>query len=132
MSRLPDDLATSGEAERLAVLARYGILDTPPEDAFDDAVALAAQLCAAPIALIGLLTSDRQWFKARLGFAPAEIGLDRSLCVHTLAGRDVLTIADHAADPRTRTNPLVADEPRMRFYAGAPLVTPVDVAIGTL
>ena len=132
MSRLPDDLATSGEAERLAVLARYGILDTPPEDAFDDAVALAAQLCAAPIALIGLLTSDRQWFKARLGFAPAEIGLDRSLCVHTLAGRDVLTIADLAADPRTRTNPLVADEPRMRFYAGAPLVTPEDVAIGTL
>ncbi|MBB2961755.1 PAS domain S-box protein [Methylobacterium sp. R2-1] len=132
MSRPPDDFAASGEAGRLAALARYGILDTPAEDAFDDAVSLAAQLCAAPIALIGLLTSDRQWFKARLGFTPAEIGLDRSFCVHTLARRDLLIIADLAADPRTRTNPLVADEPRMRFYAGAPLVTPEGLAIGTL
>ncbi|CAO4144037.1 PAS domain S-box protein [Methylorubrum aminovorans] len=132
MSRPPDDLASQGEAERLAALARYDILDTPAEDAFDDAVALAAQLCAAPTALVSLLTDDRQWFKARLGFAPVETGLDRSICVHVLAGRDVLVIPDLAADPRTRANPLVTREPGMRFYAGAPLVTPERVAIGTL
>ncbi|GMA75027.1 hypothetical protein GCM10025880_14440 [Methylorubrum aminovorans] len=120
MSRPPDDLASQGEAERLAALARYDILDTPAEDAFDDAVALAAQLCAAPTALVSLLTDDRQWFKARLGFAPIETGLDRSICVHVLAGRDVLVIPDLAADPRTRANPLVTREPGMRFYAGAP------------
>ncbi|MCV4600786.1 GGDEF domain-containing protein, partial [Escherichia coli] len=80
MSRPPDDPATSDEAGRLAALARYAILDTPPECAFDDAVALAAQLCAAPVALVSLLDGDRQWFKARLGFAPRETGLDRSVC----------------------------------------------------
>ena len=132
MSRPPDDFASSGEAGRLAALARYDILDTPAEAAFDDAVTLAAQLCAAPTALVSLLTDDRQWFKARLGFASPETGLDRSICVHALAGRDVLVIPDLAADPRTRANPLVTREPGMRFYAGAPLVTPERVAIGTL
>ncbi|MEZ0250147.1 MAG: PAS domain S-box protein [Methylobacteriaceae bacterium] len=136
MSRPPDDCPASGEAgaeaERLAALACYGILDTPAEAAFDDAVALAAQLCATPTALVSLVTGDRQWFKARLGFAPGETGLDRSVCVHALAGRGLLVIPDLAADPRTRTNPLVTGEPGIRFYAGAPLVTPEDRAIGTL
>lgn len=124
MSRPPDDCPASGEAgaeaERLAALACYGILDTPAEAAFDDAVALAAQLCATPTALVSLVTGDRQWFKARLGFAPGETGLDRSVCVHALAGRGLLVIPDLAADPRTRTNPLVTGEPGIRFYAGAP------------
>ncbi|CAO4184099.1 PAS domain-containing protein [Methylorubrum populi] len=136
MSRPPDDPAApdraDDEAGRLAALARYAILDTPPESAFDDAVALAAQLCAAPTALVSLLDGDRQWFKARLGFAPRETGLDRSICRHTVTGRDVLVIPDLAADPRTRANPLVTGAPGIRFYAGAPLVTPEGVAFGAL
>ncbi|KAB7782949.1 PAS domain S-box protein [Methylorubrum populi] len=133
MSRPPDAFAHPPfEAERLAALDRYGILDTPAETAFDDAVALAAQLCGAPTALVSLLASDRQWFKARLGFAPGETGLDHSICVHALAERALLVIPDLAADPRTRANPLVTKEPGIRFYAGAPLITPEGVAIGTL
>ncbi|MCP1549735.1 MULTISPECIES: PAS domain S-box protein [Methylorubrum] len=136
MSRPPDDCPASGEAgvqaERLAALARYDILDTPAEVAFDDAVALAAQLCATPTALVSLVTDDRQWFKARLGFTPGETGLDRSVCVHALAQGGLLVIPDLAADPRTCANPLVTGEPGIRFYAGASLTTPEDVAIGTL
>ncbi|GJE74610.1 PAS domain S-box protein [Methylorubrum suomiense] len=132
MSPLPDASVAAGFAERRAALARYGILDTLPEQDFDDAVALAAQLCAAPTALVSLVTEDRQWFKARLGFSAPETGLDRSVCSHTLGLRDVLIIPDLAADDRTRTNPLVTGAPGMRFYAGAPLITPENVAIGAL
>ncbi len=135
MSR-PSDAAApgiaTGVAERCAALARYGILDTPPEQDFDDAVALAAQLCAAPTALVSLVTEDRQWFKARLGFTATETGLDRSVCSHTLGLTDVLVIPDLTADDRTRANPLVTGPPGARFYAGAPLITPEGVAIGAL
>ena len=132
MSRPPEPSVATGLAERRAALARYGILDTPPEQDFDDAVALAAQLCAAPTALVSLVTEDRQWFKARLGFAASETGLDRSVCSHTLGLTDVLVIPDLTADDRTRLNPLVTGAPGMRFYAGAPLITPEGVAIGAL
>jgi PAS domain S-box-containing protein len=132
MSRPPDAPVATGPAERRAALARYGILDTPPEQDFDDAVALAAQLCAAPTALVSLVTEDRQWFKARLGFDASETGLDRSVCSHTLGLTDVLVIPDLAADARTRANPLVTGAKGMRFYAGAPLITPEGVAIGAL
>lgn len=132
MSRPPEPSVATGVAERRAALARYGILDTPPEQDFDDAVALAAQLCAAPTALVSLVTEDRQWFKARLGFTASQTGLDRSVCSHTLGLTDVLVIPDLAADDRTRANPLVTGPPGMRFYAGAPLITPEGVAIGAL
>ncbi len=132
MSRPPDAAVATGVAERRAALARYGILDTPPEQDFDDAVALAAQLCAAPTALVSLVTEDRQWFKARLGLDEAETGLDRSVCSHTLGLSDVLVIPDLTADDRTRLNPLVTGAKGMRFYAGAPLITPEGVAIGAL
>ena len=132
MSRPTDPDAPAETEARLAALARYGILDTAPEADFDDVVALAAGLCAAPTALVSLVTDDRQWFKARRGFAPSQTGLDRSICRYTLALRDLLVIPDLAADPRTRTNPLVTGEPGIRFYAGAPLVTPEGVGIGAL
>ncbi|WP_232628752.1 PAS domain S-box protein [Methylobacterium sp. Leaf118] len=129
MRRPTDPDATEA---RLAALARYGILDTAPEPDFDDVVALATGLCAAPTALVSLVTDDRQWFKARLGFTPTETGLDRSICRHTLGLRDLLVVPDLTADPRTRANPLVTGPPALRFYAGAPLVTPEGTAIGAL
>lgn len=129
MSRQPD---VSAAAERRAALARSASLDTPPEAAFDDAVTLAAQLCGAPAALVSLLADERQGFEARYGFAPGPTGLDRSICAQTLAGGGLLVIPDLAADPRTRTDPLVTGEPGLRFYAGTPLVTPEGVAVGAL
>ena len=112
------------EDARLLALAAFGILDTPPERGFDDIVHLARQLCAAPVALISLLDRDRQWFKARAGFPPCETDLDRSVCKFVLAETGVLQIPDLTLDPRTLGNPLVTGEPHLRFYAGAPLVTP--------
>ena len=132
MSRQPDAPFADGAARRRVALARYGILDTPSEEAFDDAVALACQLCEAPTALVSLVTGDRQWFKARIGFAPGETGLDRSICMHTMSEGGLLVIPDLTADPRTRANPLVTGAPGLRFYAGAPLTTPEGVAIGAL
>ena len=102
---------------------QYQVLDTAAERHFDDIVALAAQVCDVPTALVSLLDGDRQWFKARVGFEEGQTDLDRSVCRHVVAAGDTLVIPDLAADPRTRDNPLVVGAPWIRFYAGAPLVT---------
>ncbi|RZI58517.1 MAG: GAF domain-containing protein, partial [Zymomonas sp.] len=115
--------ATIADDARLSALASYGILDTPPEEGFDDIVMLAAQSCGTPVALVSLVDRDRQWFKARIGFEPCETPLGESVCAHALQQTDLLVIPDLAADPRTADNPLVAGEPHLRFYAGAPLAT---------
>ena len=120
------------EDARLAALAAFDILDTPPERGFDDIVNLARRLCAAPVALVSLVDRDRQWFKARAGFPPCETDLDRSVCKFVLAEPGVLQIPDLARDPRTRANPLVTGEPHLRFYAGAPLRTPEGQVLGSL
>ena len=120
------------ETERLAALQGYGILDTAAETGFDDIVELACQICDAPISLVSLLDRDRQWFKARRGFAPAETDHSRSVCIHALDQHDILVIPDLSADPRTRHNPLVSGEDHLRFYAGAVLKTPAGVAFGSL
>ncbi len=120
------------EAERLAALAAYGILDTPPEQAFDDIVLLARALCRAPVALVSLVDRDRQWFKARSGFEPCQTPLEQSVCSHALGQTDLLIIPDLTLDARTRANTLVTGEPFLRFYAGAPLVTPAGEVLGTL
>ena len=121
------------DPDRLAVLDGYAILDTPAEPGFDDVVQLAGQLCAVPVALVSLVAGDRQWFKARLGFPPCETDLNSSVCAHALAHPDeLLIIPDLTADPRTRGNPLVTGEPFIRFYAGAPLVTPEGHVLGSL
>lgn len=120
------------EAARLSAFDQYGILDTPPEQGFDDVVFLASQLCRTPIALVTLLAADRQWFKARLGFEPCETPLAQSVCVHALRQTGLLVIPDLTQDPRTRDNPLVAGEPYMRFYAGARLETSDGVGLGTV
>lgn len=117
---------------RLAALDRYGILDTPPEQEFEDVVLLASQLCRTPVALVTFVAADRQWFKARVGFAPCETDLSRSVCAHGLAHPSVLVIPDLTTDPRTRDNPLVTGEPHIRFYAGARLETPSGEPLGML
>ncbi len=117
---------------RLDALCVYDILDTAPEAGFDDVVRLASAICGAPTALVSLVDAHRQWFKARVGFAPSETPIGQSVCAHSLAGDDLLVIHDLSADPRTRDNALVTGAPFARFYAGAPLRTSDGVALGTL
>lgn len=120
------------DRERLEALESYGILDTMPEQGFDDIVFLAARVCAAPVALVSLVSDDRQWFKARVGFAPTETPIEQSVCAHAVGHSGLLVIPDLAFDERTRANTLVTDDPHLRFYAGAPLRTASGATLGTL
>jgi signal transduction histidine kinase/CheY-like chemotaxis protein len=132
-----DEIAMSApippnEAERLAALRSYDILDTPPEEGFDRVARLAAVVLDVPIALISLLDEGRQWFKARVGFDPPETPRDQAFCAYTILGDDVLYVRDATKDPRFALNPLVTCEHGIRFYAGAPLTVPDGQHIGTL
>lgn len=121
------------ETARLGALQALAILDTPPEQAYEDAVLLAAQLCETPIALISLIDHDRQWFKARVGLNVAETPRDHAFCAHAiLEPRDVLLVTDASKDRRFCQNPLVTGNPGIRFYAGVPLFTPDGHPVGTL
>ena len=118
------------ERARLAALAEYEILDTPAEPAFDDVVRLAADVFAAPIALVTLVADGRQWFKAELGFGIRETPLQDSICLHGMHADEVMVVPDTRDDPRLSGGALVAAPDGVRFYAGAPLRTPEGVAIG--
>jgi len=120
------------ETARLAALRRYQILDTEPEQAFDDLTLLAAQICETPIALITLLDEKRQWFKSRVGTSATETARSVAFCAHTIQQDDMFVIPDTLADERFRDNPLVVGEQRVRFYMGAPLVTHDGHALGSL
>jgi len=117
---------------RLAALADYMVLDTPPEPNFDDIVQLAAQLCQTPISLVSLVETDRQWFKARVGLDAQETPINQSVCQLGLGRTDLLIIPDLSEDSRTAGNTLVTDDPHIRFYAGAPLIAPRGEILGML
>lgn len=129
---LPDIPMPPDEAERLEALRSYHVLDTEPEREFDDIVRIASRICGTPVGLITLLDEKRQWFKARTGLDLTETDRRLAFCSHTILGRDPLVVEDAALDHRFAHNPLVADAPGVRFYAGAPLVTPDGHALGSL
>lgn len=120
------------EPERLAALHRLAVLDTPPEDELDVITQLAADRFDTAIALVSLVDADRQWFKARHGLEASETCRRDSFCGHTICEDAVMVVPDAAADPRFARNPLVTGDPRIRFYAGAPLVLADGHRIGTL
>lgn len=124
--------SSEDETARLEALAAYGILDTAPEPPFDDLVSLASQFLQAPMAMLTLIDSRRQWFKARIGLAPAETPREIAFCDHTIRGKALFVVPDTRADERFRNNPLVLGEPNVRFYAGAPLKSAQGRMLGSL
>ena len=119
------------EQERLACLQRYAILDAPREQHFDDLAQIASGICDTPIGLVSLVDWDRLWFVAESGIGVRSAPLDCAFCPHALMGEDLLIVPDASQDPRFADNPFVKEN-GARFYAGAPLVTPDGIPLGTI
>lgn len=122
----------ANEAKRLKVLWQYEVLDTVPEAVFDDLAELAGEICETPFSLLSLVDESRQWFKARHGLSSSETTRDISFCAHAILQPDLFIVPDATKDERFKDSPMVVAEPRIRFYAGAPLITPDGYALGTL
>jgi two-component system sensor histidine kinase/response regulator len=120
------------EAKRLAALHAYNILDTAPEQNYDDFTKLASMICGTPVSLISLVDKDRQWFKSNQGLDSPETSRTVSFCAHAIHQTEVYSVPDAQEDPKFSENPLVVGTPHIRFYAGAPLITPEGDALGTL
>ncbi|NNE91562.1 MAG: GAF domain-containing protein [Verrucomicrobiales bacterium] len=126
-ARLP-----ANETKRLSALHHYRILDTEPEDAFDDFASLAAHICGTPIALISLIDRDRQWFKSRVGLEVQETHRDLAFCAHAILDDATLVVQDAQNDLRFFDNALVTGDPKIRFYAGALLMSATGMPLGTI
>lgn len=121
------------EDERLHALNSYNILDTIPEQEFEDITFIASQICQTPISLVSLIDKNRQWFKSNRGLDVTETHRDYAFCAHAILEPDkVMEVNDSFQDPRFADNPLVTSAPEVIFYTGVPLVTPNGFALGTL
>lgn len=129
---MPTPMPMKDEAARIAALQKYAILDSEPEQAFDDLVLLASFISKTPIALISLVDEKRQWFKARVGLSVSETPREIAFCAVAIQQPDVFIVPDTLNDERFRNNPLVTSEPHIRFYAGAPLINEEGFALGTI
>jgi len=125
-------LPEESEIKRLAKLRETGLLDTPPEAAFDDLVLLASRICEMPTAFVSLVDEHRQWFKSIHGLEARETSREYSFCAHSLAGDQPFIVEDATLDPIFAENPLVKGKPHIRFYAGVPLILEKGLALGTL
>lgn len=126
-SNLPSD-----ERERLEALRRYGAFGLLRAAIFDDISRMAAFICRTPISLISLIDTNRQWFLSSNGIGACETSREASFCAHALIGTEMLIVEDARTDARFARNAMVTGEPYIRFYAGAPLLTPDGFALGTL
>lgn len=129
---LPRYPVNGDEPKRLVALAASGLIDTPPEDRFDRIVRLASIATGSPIAIVSLLTSSRQWFKARVGLEVQETPRELAFCSYTILNEKPFVVEDASADPRFCDNMLVLAEPRIRFYAGIPIRGKEGYALGAL
>jgi GAF domain-containing protein len=125
-------LTSQNEEQRLAILHDLKILDTPPEERFDRITRLAASIFNAPMALISLVDRERQWFKSTYGLDASETSRETSFCSHAVASQEVLVVPDTFQDTRFSDNPLVTEAPRIRFYAGCPLILDDGACVGSL
>ena len=125
-------LLPNNEPDRLNALHDYQILDTPAQESFEELTRLAAYICGTPTALISLVAQERQWFKSKVGFDACQSPRNIAFCAHTILKPGLMIVEDACTDPRFADNPLVSGEPKIRFYAGAPLITPDGHAVGSI